>query len=109
MEKDPINNLDSESTPKPTPKKTRKRKVAVVGEDSLKSLIEPKVSSEDVVVCVPNSDIDKESVELSVENFLPAETKAETKFDFSKLKDNEVDLLHKQLSEEKLTRLINNL
>ena len=38
-----------------------------------------------------------------------AETKAETKFDFSKLKDNEVDLLHKQLSEEKLTRLINNL
>ena len=38
-----------------------------------------------------------------------AETKAETKFDFSKLKDNEVDLLYKQLSEEKLTRLINNL
>ena len=38
-----------------------------------------------------------------------AETKADTKFDFSKLKDNEVDLLHKQLSEEKLTRLINNL
>ena len=38
-----------------------------------------------------------------------AETKADTKFDFSKLKDNEVDLLYKQLSEEKLTRLINNL
>ena len=116
MEQDPINQLDSDSTPKPTPKKTRKRKVVIVGEDSLKSLIETKVSSEDVVVCVPNSDIAKETIEaveenphinpelkiglveairhqevttppipreelvkLSVENFLPAETKAETK------------------------------
>ena len=33
----------------------------------------------------------------------------ETKFDFSKLKDNEVDLLYNKLSEEKLVRLINNL
>ena len=79
MEKDPINNLDSDSTPKPTPKKTRKRKVVIVGEDSLKSLIEPKVSSEDVVVCVPNSDIDKESVELSVENVLSREIKTKIK------------------------------
>lgn len=68
MEQDPINNLDSDSTPKPTPKKTRKRKVVIVGEDSLKSLIEPKVSSEDVVVCVPNSDSDKETIEAVEEN-----------------------------------------
>lgn len=68
MEQDPINQLDSDSTPKPTPKKTRKRKVVIVGEDSLKSLIEPKVSSEDVVVCVPNSDSDKETIEAVEEN-----------------------------------------
>ena len=68
MEKDPINQLDSESNPKPTPKKTRKRKVVVVGEDSLKSLIEPKVSSEDVDVCEPKSDIAKEAIEAVEEN-----------------------------------------
>lgn len=68
MEQDPINQLDSDSTPKPTPKKTRKRKVVIVGEDSLKSLIEPKVSSEDIVVCVPNSDIAKEAIEAVEEN-----------------------------------------
>jgi len=38
-----------------------------------------------------------------------AETKADTKFDFSKLKSNELEMMYKQLSEEILIRLISNI
>ena len=61
MEQNPINQIDSDSTPKPAPKKTRKRKVAVVGENSSTTPSIPK----------------EELAQPLVENLLPTETEAE--------------------------------